>query len=214
MHVEFVLGVFEGSEPRAVLDLASGAGRHTQALRSRGIRALGVDLSLLLLTEPPRQPGVAADMCCLPFDDGVFDWVLNFFTSFGYFENERENAQVLREIHRILTPSGRFLIDLFNRDYVVPNLVPREHQKRQGYEVDIERWFDERTQRVNKRIRVHSPRRQAQTFLESVRAYTRQEVEESLQSASLSVDRLFGSFQGEPFTGDSERLILVGHKSA
>ena len=210
-HVDFVVEVFSNGEPGAVLDLASGAGRHTQALRRRGIRALGVDLSLLLLNEPPRQPSVAADMCCLPFADEVFDWVLNFFTSFGYFESERENTQVLHEIQRVLTPAGRFLIDLFNRDVVVANLVPREHQHREDYEVEIERWFDERTQRVNKRIRVHSPHRKAQTFLESVRAYTRQEVEESLSRAGLIVDQLFGDFQGEPFGSDSERLILVGH---
>lgn len=211
-HVDFVVDVFGDHPPRAVLDLASGAGRHTQALRRRGIRALGADLSLLLLTEPPRQPAVAADMCCLPFSEGAFDWVLNFFTSFGYFESESENTQVLREVHRVLTPAGRFLIDLFNRDFVVANLVPREHQQREGYEVEIQRWFDSRTQRVNKRIRVHSPQRQAQTFLESVRAYTKEEVEESLGRAGLRVDRRFGDFQGEPFRSDSERLILVGHK--
>ena len=211
-HVDFVSEVFAGSEPGAVLDLASGAGRHTQALRHRGIRALGVDLSLLLLNEPPRQPSVAADMCCLPFSEEVFDWVLNFFTSFGYFESEQENTQVLHEIYRVLTPAGRFLIDLFNRDFVVANLVRHEHQQREGYDVEIERWFDSRTQRVNKRIRVHSPRRKAQTFLESVRAYTREEVERSLGQAGLRVDRFFGDFQGEPFQSDSERLILVGHK--
>lgn len=211
-HIDFVVRIFGDRPARAVLDLASGAGRHTQALRRRGLRALGADLSLLLLSEPPRQPGVAADMCCLPFSEGVFDWVLNFFTSFGYFESERENTQVLHEVHRILTPGGQFLIDLFNRDVVVANLVPSEHQQREGYEVEIQRWFDARTQRVNKRIRVHSPRRKAQTFLESVRAYSREEVEESLDRVGLRVDRLFGNFQGEPFRSDSERLILVGQR--
>jgi SAM-dependent methyltransferase len=211
-HVDFVVEVFSDSEPRAVLDLASGAGRHTQALRRRGIRALGVDLSLILLNEPPRQPSVAADMCCLPFSAEVFDWVLNFFTSFGYFEDEDQNTQVLHEIRRVLAPRGRFLIDLFNRDFVVANLVPREHQQREGYDVEIERWFDQRTQRVNKRIRVHAHHQKVQTFLESVRAYTRQEVEDALGMAGLTVDRLFGDFQGEPFRSDSERLILVGHK--
>lgn len=212
-HIEFVFEALGEQAPRAVLDLASGAGRHTQALRRRGLRALGADLSLTLLSEQPRQPSVAADMCCLPFAGETFDWVLNFFTSFGYFETERENTQVLHEICRVLTPSGKFLIDLFNRDRVVANLVPSEHQQRDGYEVDIERWFDERTQRVNKRIRVHAPHRKVQTFLESVRAYTSREVEDALGVAGLVVDRLFGDFQGESYQSDSERLILVGHKS-
>ena len=211
-HIDFVAEVFGDESPRAVLDLACGAGRHTQVLRSRGFRALGVDLSLTLLTEPPRLPSVAADMCCLPFAEHAFDWVLNFFTSFGYFESEAENLQVLREIRRVLAPGGRYLVDLFNRDKVVANLVPSERQELPGYGVDIERWFDQRTQRVNKRIRVHAPNRNVQTFVESVRAYTRQEVEAALGSAGLEVDGLYGSFTGEEFQRDSERLILIGHR--
>src|SRR5262245_26487593 len=84
-HVDFVERHLGGPRPRAVLDLACGAGRHTAALRRRGYRTLGIDLSLTLLAriEPPR---VAGDMRRLPFADGSFDWVLNFFTSFGYFE--------------------------------------------------------------------------------------------------------------------------------
>jgi SAM-dependent methyltransferase len=151
-------------------------------------------------------------MCCLPFARDAFSWVLNFFTSFGYFESERQNVQVLEEIHRVLEPGGRFLIDLFNRQQVVANLVPRERQQREEYEVDIERWFDERTERVNKRIRVRGPGAKAQTFVESVRAYTREEVESSLTRSGLRVDQLYGSFEGEEFRTESERLILVGRK--
>ncbi len=153
-------------------------------------------------------------MCCLPFSNKTFDWVLNFFTSFGYFETEKENFEVVSEIARVLTPRGRFLIDLFNRDHVLSTLVPRERQSRKGYDVDIERWFDPRTQRVNKRMRVHAPGRKVQTFVESVRAYRREEVEMGLRWAGLEVNELYGNFQGESYNRDSERLILVGNKPA
>lgn len=213
-HIVFVTELFVGERPRAVLDLACGAGRHTEALRQRDYRALGVDLSLTLLVEPPRLPSVAADMCCLPFADASFDWVLNFFTSFGYFESEEENFQVLDEIARILSEGGRYLIDLFNRDHVLAHLVPRESRQADGYDVDIERWFDPRTQRVNKRIRVHAPGREVETYLESVRAYRREEVEGGLRRAGLQLDRIFGNFEGQQFGEHSERLILVGRKPA
>lgn len=78
--------------------------------------------------------------------------------------------------------------------------------------MEIERWFDARTERVNKRIRVHAPNRNIQTFVESVRAYTREEVESALNSAGLEVDGLYGSFAGDEFQSDSERLILIGHR--
>ena len=73
-HAEFVVRHLDGEKPGgekpgAVLDLACGAGRHTAALRRRGYRVVGVDLSLTLLAQPPRQPSVAGDMRCLPFAD-------------------------------------------------------------------------------------------------------------------------------------------------
>ena len=212
-HVDFVERVFGEVRGGAVLDLACGAGRHTEILRQRGFRALGFDLSLVLLTQAPHLPRVAGDMCCLPFSDSTFSRVLNFFTSFGYFESEEENFRVLEEIARILEPEGGFLIDLFNREQVVKNLVGEEHRELEGYTAEIHRWFDASTQRVNKRIRVHSPHRPGQTFVESVRAYGEDEVLDSLKRAGLRVTALYGSFQGEDFDRDSERLILVGTKS-
>lgn len=213
-HVDFVEQVLGEGRVGAVLDLACGAGRHTEILRQRGFRALGFDLSLTLLTQAPHLPRVAGDMCCLPFSDSTFSRVLNFFTSFGYFESEEENFRVLEEIARILEPGGGFLVDLFNRERVVANLVEREHRQLEGYEAEIQRWFDASTQRVNKRIRVYSPNRPVQTFVESVRAYEQEEVLEGLGRAGLDVTALYGGFRGEEFDSDSERLILVGSRSA
>ncbi|HEV3457448.1 MAG TPA: class I SAM-dependent methyltransferase [Thermoanaerobaculia bacterium] len=253
-HIDFVERVLGEPRPRAVLDLACGAGRHTAVLRRRGYRTLGVDLSLTLLAHARRLPCVAGDMRCLPFRAGGFDWVLNFFTSFGYFETERENFQVLEEIVRVLAPCGRFLIDIMNTANTLRHLQPREVQRLdgrrqeaagreqaaapaapgapggkrpaaktasgphapEGRTVEIERWYDAATKRINKRIRVQAaggggiPR----AFLESVRAYQPEEVTIGLHWAGLEVTGLYGNFQGDPYGSDSERLILVGWKPA
>jgi SAM-dependent methyltransferase len=212
LHVDFVERCLGGSRPRAVLDLACGAGRHTTALRRRGYRALGVDLSLTLLTHL-RGPKVGGDMRRLPFAGESFDWVLNFFTSFGYFESERENFRVLEEIVRVLTPDGRFLIDILNPEPVLAGLKPRESQELDGgRRVEIERWFDPDRKRINKRITVADPGRPQRTFLETVRIYQPDEVVIGLRWAGLEVDRLFGNFHGDAYERDSERLILVGAK--
>ncbi|MEM7582617.1 MAG: methyltransferase domain-containing protein [Acidobacteriota bacterium] len=213
-HVDFVERHLapRHPEPEAVLDLACGAGRHTQELRARGYRTLGIDLSVTLLAHPPRVPNVAGNMRQLPFRDQSFDWLLNFFTSFGYFERERENFRVLEEIERVLRPGGRFLIDVLNREPVIAGLKPSEVQEIAGRKVYIERWFDEATQRINKRMRLEEPGKASQTYLESVRAYSRDEVTIGARWAGLEVDDLYGNFQGVPFDRDSERLILVGHR--
>ncbi|MEM7353919.1 MAG: class I SAM-dependent methyltransferase [Acidobacteriota bacterium] len=215
-HLDFVERFLAPKRPapRAILDLACGAGRHTQALRERGYRTLGIDLSLTLLAHPPQVPNVAGDMRQLPFAEGSFDWVLNFFTSFGYFDRERENFRVLEEFVRVLKPEGRFLIDFLNREVVIANLKAREEQVIAGRRVQIERWYDEATRRINKKMRLETPGKATRTYLESVRAYSRDEVLIGSRWAGLEVDGLYGNFQGEPFDRDSERLILVGHKPA
>lgn len=210
-HVDFVEELFDG-QPAAVLDLACGAGRHTAALRRRGYRTLGVDLSKTLLAQAPDLPRVAGDMRRLPFGDASFDWVMNFFTSFGYFETEEENRRVLVEVARILTPGGRLLIDLFNRDTMLAALEPSETRSVGGLTVKIDRWYDERSERVNKRIRLVGSEYPLRTFVESVRAYAPEEVEGSLASVGLKVVDRFGSFAGEAFRYDSPRLILVARK--
>jgi SAM-dependent methyltransferase len=211
-HVAAVCAWLEGTRPRAVLDLACGAGRHTEALRRRGLRALGVDLSLTLLALRPDLPRVRGDMRCLPFTRDSFDWVLNFFTSFGYFESERENFRVLEEIVRVLAPGGRFLIDFLNRDRVLQELEPFSAIEEEGRRVEIQRWYDPVSCRINKRITVRPAAGPARTYLESVRAYSQEEVVIGLSWAGLELTDLFGNFQGEPFRRDSERLILVGRR--
>ncbi len=216
-HVDFVVrGLGGGDNPRAVLDLACGTGRHTAALRQRGYRVLGVDLSVTFLARMKKRglPPVAGDMRRLPFMDESFDWVLNFFTSFGYFERERENFLVLEEIVRVLIPEGRFLIDLMNPGPVLANLKPRDEQVMDGGRAVIERWYDPAAQRVNKKIVVETPGDRPRTFRESVRLYRPEEVTIGLRWAGLEVDGLYGNFQGDSYERDSERLIILGHKPA
>lgn len=211
--VDFVLRSLPGP-PRAALDLACGSGRHTAALRRRGIRAIGIDLSLTLLVQCPELPRVEGDMRALPFAAERFDWVLNFFTSFGYFESESENFRVLEEVARVLRRGGWLLIDFLNVAAVLQSLKEKESLRLAGRTVEIERWYDPNRKRLNKRIRVSGDGRPPRAFLESVRAYEPDEVETSLGSAGVEVMARYGNFEGAIHGVDSERLILVGRRAS
>ncbi|MEE3181110.1 MAG: class I SAM-dependent methyltransferase [Planctomycetota bacterium] len=164
-----------------VLDLCCGHGRHLEALAKRNIRATGVDLSLPLLKEALLRGSGAllrADMRKLPFAAGAegFSVLLNFFTSFGYFQEENDNLAVIEEIALVLRPGGRFLLDLMN-PHNASSPDPSTLREEGSFEIAEERWFSQEDQRVEKRIRLldRTTGRESE-YMESVRVYLEDEI--------------------------------------
>lgn len=196
-----------------VLDLACGMGRHMQELQSHGYRPVGCDLSFILLrtgmNEYGAMPVARADMRHLPFGDGVFAGLVNFFTSFGYFSREEENEQVVTEMARVLRPGAAFLFDYLNVHRELEKLVQRETRTTPLGEVFIERWYDASDHSINKRMTIGDKR-----YLERVRGYDLDEISAMFAACSLNIHSAFGDFDGSPFHRTSPRLILVGRLSA
>jgi SAM-dependent methyltransferase len=124
-EVDFIEGSFNLEKPAAILDLACGAGRHAVELTRRGYTTVGYDLSVTQLaraSESAQTTGTKVaflhgDMREMGFEQ-MFDAVLCWNASFGYFEEEK-NLSVLKNIHRALKPGGCLLLDIPNRDFIV-----------------------------------------------------------------------------------------------
>ncbi|HSS43876.1 MAG TPA: methyltransferase domain-containing protein, partial [Thermoanaerobaculia bacterium] len=181
----------------------------------RGFPPIGLDYSAPLLelarARDRRLRLVRADMRSLPFADGSFRSVVNFFTSFGYFLRETDNVEVVREIHRVLTKGGRFLCDTFGLNYVRARLVEQESRSSGDREYRIERRWNRETRRVEKEIEVRRGGSTA-TFRESVRGYQAEELYEMFRGAGFVVESAWGDFDGSAATTDSPRLILLSRK--
>ena len=217
-EVDFVVSALGVSADETVIDLCCGYGRHLRRFRERGLRVVGVDLSTALLAQIPASLGaerVCADMRQLPFagGDAGFPVLVNFFTSFGYFEEDEENERAAREIARVLRPGGRFLIDLMNPDAVVPKLVPHNERSAGPFHVEERRWYDAERRRVEKRIRATDSRSDAvKEYTESVRVYRSEEARDLLTRAGLTVDAIYGDLDGGAPSADAPRLALVGRR--
>ncbi|HEX7706304.1 MAG TPA: class I SAM-dependent methyltransferase [Thermoanaerobaculia bacterium] len=194
-----------------VLDLACGMGRHMQELQAHGYHAVGCDLSWILLRtgmqEYGSMPIARADMRSLPFCDGVFEGLVNFFTSFGYFSDEEENVQVVREMARVMADGAPFLFDYLNVHRELEGLVQRETRETPLGSVRIERWFDRSDRSFNKRMTIGEKR-----YLERVRGYDLDEISAMFAACNMKIRAAFGNFDGEPFDQSSERLILLGNR--
>jgi SAM-dependent methyltransferase len=65
---------------------------------------------------------VDGDMRDLPWSER-FDRVINWFTSFGYFDDVR-NRRVLTGVARVVKPGGRFALEMGHRDRVIRQFQP------------------------------------------------------------------------------------------
>lgn len=196
-----------------VLDLACGDGRHLPPLEEAGFRAVGMDLSRVLLARANRRPAARAlvrgDMRRLPFADSSLDGVASFFTSFGYFRDRKDDVRVLREIRRTLRAGGAFLLDFLNAPHVRAHLVPEDVQRVGDAVVRQRRRI--RDGFVVKRIEIEEPGSPAiRRYAERVRLYEPDELEDLLESEGFRVGTKLGDYEGGAHDPDAPRCVLAG----
>lgn len=209
---------------RRVLDLCCGAGRHLAALRNRGIRAIGLDLSPQLLARarastPQGPPLIRGDMRYLPARSGQFHSVIQMFTAFGYFAEDAENRAVLHETARVLRPDGHYSLDVFNPRFVMAAGTGRtERDLADGSHVIEDRVVDPVRRRVEKTTTIfHSSNGeragQTERRFESVRLFERAELEQWLTDSGFAVERVLGDYSGAPHDpAVSPRLWLLARR--
>ena len=208
---------------RGLLDLACGGGRHLLALHRGGFVDLtGVDLSSDLLREARRRLDDAgcedvallrSDMRDLPYVDR-FATVLSLFTSFGYFDDERENERVLCAAWRALESDGLFVVDTLSRQHTIDTLVTSEERRLADRVERIERRISEDGRRVEKTVNISTGRGVERTVTESVRMYEAEDLAERFEAAGFSGIEVAGALDGRPFRCDSRRLVVAGRKEA
>jgi SAM-dependent methyltransferase len=210
--VELISANLAGREIHSVLDLGCGAGRHTKVLFERGW-TVGLDLSMALLKvarrESPGAPYVRADMRELPFADDSFDLVVNLFTSFGYFEDDREHARVLSRVCAVTRHGGTFVIDFLNAGQVRRELVPYDERVKNGITIEQTRTISQDDRFVEKRIRL---RGRGKEYIERVRLLSEADLERMLSVAGFDVSKRFGDYGGASWSEDSPRTILFASR--
>ena len=219
-EVDHLVRLLDLRPPLKVLDLGCGQGRHSIELARLGFEVTGVDLSRSLLriaAERAHAAGVTVrwlegDMRTPPVGPEEFDLVLNLFTSFGYFDDEEDNAAVLRAAAQALRPGGQLVLELLNGDRFV-----REFQPREWFTMGETTVLDERHLDLErKRLKVHRTvvrEGEEERSYHSLRLYGGAEIEALARAASFARVDLFGGWEGEPFTKDSHLLLVVAYSA-
>ena len=202
-----------------ILDLACGRGRHAIHLAKRGYRVTGMDLSERAL-EVAQERANEAGAGTIRFIRGdmrqpltmKFDAVVNFFTSFGYFEEDEDNHKVIEAVGQMLNKGGAFFIDYLNPDYVKENYIAEDSGHLHHFQYKISRYLEGDT--INKEIAIYEDgKEEPDIFRERVKLYGVEWFSNALEDAGMTFAQKFGDYTGGNYEkSTSPRLIILAEK--
>ena len=215
--IDKLLAYLQPAPGAAMLDVACGRGRHAKYLADKGYHVTGIDLSVESINAAKKLEndhlGFFQHDMRLPFWVNYFDIVFNFFTSFGYFETQRENDNALRTLANALKPGGRLVLDYLNSPYVASRLVKDEVKEKDNVVFDIRREL--KAHKFIKQIGILDKEKMRRAaFTESVNAFTRQEFEAMFAKQGLKITEIFGDYHFNSYDEQrSPRQVIIATKS-
>jgi SAM-dependent methyltransferase len=212
MFIDALLCELQPSQDSLLLDVGCGNGRHSKYLAAQGFKVAGFDTAFASIKEAqkftsPNLTFFQHDMR-MPFGKNRFDYVFNFFTSFGYFSGA-ENLSVLKNMRSALRAGGKLVIDYLNVDFAVNNLVESEEKEIDGITYVIRRWHDEGF--IYKKISINDVNLPAPLeYTEQVSKLRIHDFENLFHQAGLQLEAAFGDYQlSEYHPTSSKRLIMI-----
>jgi SAM-dependent methyltransferase len=196
------------------LDVGCGKGRHSIYLNKKGYSVTGIDLSSESIAFASQFKNknlefYAEDMRKI---DRInqFDYILNLFTSFGYFENESDDYATINCLSKALKPNGIFVLDFMNTHKVIENLISQETSISNNIEFTIKRTFENNF--IIKHIHF-SEKGKEYNFQERVKALTIKDFKKYFTANKLKILSLHGDYNLEEFNPEtSDRLIMITQK--
>ena len=232
-QIPFLLKLLKPKKGAEILDLACGHGRYSIELAKRGYKVTGIDFSKHFIDVAKRDAkgqGVKVNFFC---DDmrnlsfvNKFDFVINMFTSFGYFDDEGDNELVLRKISRALKPNGKFLIEINNfagklaralREGKVDKragalTIVKKDKLSNGLMVITKDEFNPATMRWAM-TRTWKEKSKIKNYKTNVRIFSPAELGNMMKRNGLRVEKIWGDLRGSSLGVDSRRLVVLARKS-
>lgn len=217
-----------------ILELACGTGRVLLPLARQEYQITGVDISPAMLDMARRKLAaehvaervtlVEQDMRLLDLG-GCFNLVLIAVNSFSHILSPDDQLKTLARIRRHLNPGGLLLLDLFNPDLsrlldmhgqmtldkvMIDPDTGRRLMRFHADKVDLGQQTIHVTFVVDEMDDDGHVQRTLFPF--TMRYLFRYELELLLRHAGFEIEAIYGSYDLDEYTGDSEKMIAVARR--
>ena len=193
-----------------ILDLPCGKGRHSVFLNSLGYKVTGGDLaanSIKLAKEFENETlkFKVHDMRA-PFNN-KYDAIFNLFTSFGYFEDDKEDILILNNIKQGLKKDGFFVFDFLNAEKVKINLVATETKMVDNITFNIKREIKDGF--IFKHISFFADGKN-HVYTEQVKYLDLDKMTSFFEKVGFTITNVFGNYDLNTYEAKtSDRLIII-----
>ena len=213
LFVNNLLKILSPNKEAYFLDLCCGKGRHSILLNKMGYKVDGMDLSKNSIEQALREKRnnlnfFVRDMRQIN-EHSKYDYILNLFTSFGYFNDTKDNHLVINGVTKALKKDGLFVIDFLNIKKTLKNLTKSEKIKINEINFYIKRWSD--LNFLYKRIEFKEKTKKFE-FTERIQLLNKEEIINLCSKSNLKNISTFGDYKLNDFNENSERLILLFKK--
>lgn len=214
--IDRLLDLLQPPPGSTMLDVACGRGRHAGILAKHGFDVTGIDLAPSAIAfarqfENEHLHFYLHDMrrtLCT----NCFDYLFNFFTSFGYFNTLREHNNAIRTMGLALKKNGLLVLDYLNVTYAQQNLVPYSQKSIDGVTYTMTRWCD--AGHFYKRIKIEDQKRKTPLeFTEKVAKFYPDDFRQLFTGNGLQLQEMYGDYHLSPYLPDqSPRLLMLVRK--
>ncbi len=199
-----------------VLDVCCGSGRHSIEFAKRGYSVTGFDLSRYLISLAKKNLAEAKekdlkarfyikDMRSFYFKV-PFEICINLFSSFGYFESDKDNFKVFSNVSDCLKDGGYFVFDYLNENFLRENLKELTEDEMNGKKIIQKRRIENNY--VIKEITIGN-----KVFEERIKLYSLPRIKNALKQNGLNTEFVFGDYYGNSFDRkESGRMIVFAKK--
>jgi len=201
-----------------VLDMCCVPGRHVLEFARRGFEVTGVDRTQAYLDQArdsAEEDGLEVELLQADARQFIrrntYDLAVNLYSSFGYFENPQEDAQMARGLYESLKPGGKLVLEMMGKEVIARDFRARSWRQFRDFMMLEERRLRDDFGWLESRWIIIKDGDQREITI-GHRIYSATEIKSLLLSCGFARASAYDGLSGEPYDHRAIRLAVVAKK--